>query len=130
LVTKQRKAKDARLRREFHITLQKHDKVLKFQNNACAICGNRLNKKGKPLVLGVDHNHATGEVRGLLCWPCNKAIAVFQDDAQRMLNASNYIKLPPFESVFGFKHFTAPGKIGSKARAKLLEKMRKDGKEK
>jgi len=117
--TKARRAKDLRLRREFHITLDQHDTVLGSQLKACAICGNIFNKKGAPLQLAVDHDHKTGQVRGLLCWPCNKAIAILQDNAQRCYNAYKYLSLPPFERIYG-KIFTAPGEVGTKKRKKQL----------
>lgn len=122
-MTKQERAKDARLRREYHITLEEYNKVLTFQNGRCAICKQRYGKKGQRLILSVDHNHTTGQVRGLLCWPCNKAIAIFQDIAERMAAGSDYIINPPFTTVLGAPRITAPGKVGSKKRAKLLLKM-------
>jgi len=120
VMTKQEKAKDARLRREFHITLAEYYKVLDYQQGVCYICKHKYNKKGKPLQLSVDHDHTTGEVRGLLCWPCNKAIAILQDDIERMHNAYLYFKNIPFEVVLGEKRYTAPGKIGAKKRIKQL----------
>ena len=121
-MTKQERAKDTRLQREFHITLAEFNKVLALQGGACAICKNRLNKKGIPYRLAVDHCHKTGLVRGLLCWPCNKGIAILQDDAQRMYNAYKYISEPPFTQANG-ERFTAPGEVGTKVREKLLIKF-------
>ncbi len=123
MVTKQERAKDLRLQREFHITLEEFNRVLKFQGGACAICKNKLNKKGFPFRLAVDHCHTTGLCRGLLCWPCNKAIAILQDDAQRMYNAYMYLSNPPFTQVLGQERFTAPGRVGTKVREKLLVKF-------
>lgn len=122
MVSKKERAKDLRLQREFHTNLSEHNKVLAFQDGVCYICKKRLNKKGFPLRLAVDHCHKTGLLRGLLCWPCNKAIAILQDDPQRMYNAYEYISNPPFTQVFG-ERFTAPGKIGTKVRLKLLAKF-------
>lgn len=121
-MTKQERAKDLRLQREFHITLEEFKKVLALQNGACAICKKRLNKKGIPFRLAVDHCHKTGLVRGLLCWPCNKAIAILQDDAQRLYNAYTYLSTPPFTLAVG-ERFTAPGEVGTKVRLKLLAKF-------
>lgn len=119
-MTKQEKAKDARLRREFHITLEEQKKVISFQKNVCGICGKKFNKKGELLILYMDHNHASGELRGCICYRCNKGIAIFLDDPEALQKASDYLKLPPVEQVFGKKRFTASGKIGTKRRKKLL----------
>lgn len=118
--SKKDRAKDLRLRREFHITLEEYNKVLDYQQGVCYICKRMYNKKGKKLVLSVDHDHKTGEVRGLLCWLCNKAIAILQDDIERMHNAYLYFKNIPFEVVLGEKRYTAPGEIGAKKRLKQL----------
>ena len=40
----------------------------------------------------VDHNHSTGEVRGLLCARCNTAMGLFGDSLSLMENAINYLK--------------------------------------
>lgn len=127
--TKQEKAKDQRLKREYHITLEEFKKVLKFQGGVCAICKRKLNKKGEPLVFSVDHKHSdekAGLVRGLLCWVCNKAIAILQDNPERAYNAFSYLSNPPFTQVLGKERFTAPGRVGTKARKKLLLKFNRN----
>lgn len=114
------KATDARYRREYGITLNQYLQVLKYQGGVCAIC-KRYPRPGKRLH--VDHNHKTGELRGLLCWSCNRAIACFDDCAVKMREAAQYILNPPVRNAIG-EMFTAPGKVGSKSRAKLLIKMK------
>src|SRR5665213_3048143 len=52
------------------ITEEQYQELLAFQGGRCAICGNKPGKKR----LAVDHNHKTGEVRGLLCKYCNYRI--------------------------------------------------------
>ena len=60
----------------YKLTPEEHNKMLIEQNHCCKICGQK--QKGKrPLV--VDHHHKTGMVRGLLCYTCNRAIAVFDN---------------------------------------------------
>jgi hypothetical protein len=54
----------------------------------CPICGSE-----EPLV--VDHNHSTGEVRGLICQPCNKALGFFRDNTTSMENAIKYLNNEP-----------------------------------
>jgi hypothetical protein len=122
-LTKKEKAKDARLRREYHVTLKEHNKVFKYQEGKCAICKRPVGDFH--LGFAVDHDHLTGEVRGLLCWTCNKALAIFGDNVDRLLYAAAYLANPPFRVIFGEPRITAPGRVGTKRRAKLLKAMKK-----
>ena len=40
----------------------------------------------------VDHDHKTGEVRGLLCFPCNAALGQLQDDPTIIRRAAEYVE--------------------------------------
>lgn len=42
----------------------------------------------------IDHNHATGQMRGLLCHSCNIALGSFQDDQERLRRAIEYLQRP------------------------------------
>lgn len=124
-MTKQEKDRDARLRREYQITLDERSKVLKFQDGRCAIC-KKLERDMK-ISLSVDHDHKKGLIRGLLCMRCNKAIEILYCDPKVVENAFNYLTNPPFVVVLG-ERYTAPGKVGTKIRRKRLAKMREDEK--
>lgn len=56
------------------------------QDSKCAICRVDLLK---PVV---DHNHETGEVRGLLCASCNTGLGQFEDDPKIVLEAYFYLR--------------------------------------
>jgi len=58
------------------------------QRNLCAICGTK--PEGK--VLCVDHDHKTGNVRGLLCGNCNVGLGNFRDDIKIIESAIEYLK--------------------------------------
>lgn len=64
-----------RLRNRFGITPERYDEMLAAQGGACAICGEGC-ASGRRLA--VDHDHATGEVRGLLCMKCNTTLGILE----------------------------------------------------
>lgn len=65
-------------------------------NGKCDICGQEPSERsrsgGPRKRLSIDHNHATGEFRGLLCQPCNKALGNFKDDPALLGKAIQYLK--------------------------------------
>lgn len=125
-MTTKEKAKDARLKREFHTNLEEYNRVLAYQKFACAICKKKFNKKGEPFILSVDHSHVTGLIRGLLCYVCNKFIlGRFQDNVEILKSTVDYLEHPPFVKVLGKEIYSAPGGVGTIARNKLLNKMKK-----
>lgn len=63
--------------------------MLVDQNGACAICGG-VNKDGRKLF--VDHDHATGQVRGLLCNLCNRGIGNMRDSIKLLRAAADYLE--------------------------------------
>jgi Recombination endonuclease VII len=60
----------------------------------CAICNQEERKvtRGKVVMLAVDHDHATGKVRGLLCHTCNVALGLLQDSPGLLANALSYVR--------------------------------------
>jgi len=62
-------------------------KLLEIQNNKCAICFRVYNKQ-----LHIDHDHTNGVIRGLLCGNCNRAIGLFKDDSNLIIEAIHYLQ--------------------------------------
>jgi hypothetical protein len=77
----------ARLKREFNLSIEQYDEMLKNQDGHCAICGNGQGKRR----LAVDHNHITGVVRGLLCSNCNVGIGSFKENTENLKRAIEYL---------------------------------------
>lgn len=44
------------------------------------------------MALAVDHNHETGEIRGLLCGKCNRAFGLVNEDPEVVLNLLEYAR--------------------------------------
>lgn len=65
-------------------------KVL-LQGGLCAICGTPPDGNGNASVLHVDHDHETGDLRGMLCTRCNVGLGMFRDDFNALAAASQYI---------------------------------------
>ena len=88
---------DAHIRRTYGITLEQYKELLVLQNNGCAICGRIEEPDGRRLA--IDHCHATGDVRGILCNNCNNGLGSFGDSIDGMLRAIEYLKNPPINSL-------------------------------
>lgn len=81
--------------KSYNITPVEYDAKLTEQNGLCAICKQPETKidyrSGKVWPLSVDHNHETGENRGLLCSACNPALGMFQDSIAILQAAIAYL---------------------------------------
>lgn len=79
----------------YGITQEEFEALLEAQDGVCAICGQpetARHQNGGIRSLAVDHDHATGRVRGLLCTNCNHALGKFKDDADRLRRAIAYLE--------------------------------------
>jgi hypothetical protein len=68
-----------RVTAQYAITVQQYEAMLEA---GCALCGAkqeaRSTKDGRPYRLALDHDHATGELRGVLCGTCNTRLGWFE----------------------------------------------------
>lgn len=89
------------VKRTYGITEEEYQKLLDFQGGVCYICRQRPRSKR----LAVDHNHETGEVRGLLCandeWGCNVSLRRLLNDLEMARRALEYVELSPFKRMGG-----------------------------
>jgi len=81
-----KKRRNALIKRKYNIDLETQDNLFLLQDGKCGICGRELN--GTP---NVDHDHVTGQVRGLLCRKCNTALGSFSDNIDILNNAISYL---------------------------------------
>ena len=73
----------------YKITLEEYDKIFDSQCGKCAICGKHQSQSHRNF--DVDHDHTTNKIRGLLCNNCNQGLGKFQDNADYLKNAINYL---------------------------------------
>lgn len=62
--------------------------VYERQEECCAIC----KKEIEIIDSAIDHNHETGEFRGVLCKQCNRALGMFGDSPKVLKNALEYLE--------------------------------------
>lgn len=84
---------ERRVSKVYGLEAGQYDQLYAIQNGVCAIC-NRATGASKKLA--VDHDHDTGEVRGLLCKLCNRDIlGHLRDSIEALERAIAYLKDPP-----------------------------------
>lgn len=80
---------------QYNLTESDYNRILLEQNNVCACCGQKETTFDSRLnvlrTLAVDHDHLTGEVRGLLCTNCNNGLGRFKDNISLLQNAIDYL---------------------------------------
>ena len=77
---------------KYGLTLEDYDEMFAAQNGLCAVCGKPPNGNGPSKDnLAVDHDHETGEVRGLVCDRCNLGLGHFFDDPDLLIAAAVYL---------------------------------------
>jgi hypothetical protein len=85
----------ARLRRRSHtlkanygLTIEQFDAMLASQGGRCAIC--RCDEP-RGVNWHVDHDHATGKVRAILCHPCNVTLGNVGDSPDLLMAMAAYL---------------------------------------
>lgn len=75
------------LRNRYGITQAEFLDLRQGQGNKCAICFSGFGDRPG----SVDHDHATGQVRGVLCSACNTGLGAVRDDPERLMNLIRYL---------------------------------------
>lgn len=76
------------VKRVYGLSEQEYDDLLVDCGNCCSICAISF----KEIVPRVDHDHVTGEIRGLLCDDCNVGLGRFKDDVENVRSALRYLE--------------------------------------
>lgn len=74
------------LRERHGMTERDYAMLLAIQGGGCAICARA------EAVLCVDHDHESGNRRGLLCGACNRALGLFHDEPAALRRAADYLE--------------------------------------
>lgn len=79
------------LKRSYGITVEEYDAMFAAQNGCCAACGTTDSGDPRFDTFSVDHDHATGDVRGLLCSNCNRALGLARDSVDTLMSLAAYL---------------------------------------
>lgn len=91
-----KRERDSHLRSKFGITLERRDEILALQGGGCAGCG--VTSSGSR-DWHLDHDHATGKLRGVLCSQCNTCLGLAMDSPTRLYALIRYITKHKFEVI-------------------------------
>ena len=58
----------------------------------CESCGDAYNSEKHTKRFCIDHDHETGDIRGILCGDCNVSLGKLRDDENRILGLYNYLR--------------------------------------
>lgn len=76
-------ARRHRAKKNYGLSLEDYDLLV---TSPCAICGKKTKRQH------LDHCHAAGHVRGVLCSNCNAGLGMFMDDPTLLQLAIQYLK--------------------------------------
>lgn len=100
------RAHGSMVEKTYGITADEYRRLHGSQGGLCAICRRAT---GATRRLAVDHDHRTGEVRGLLCKSCNRYILGYaRDEVAFFVRAIEYLLNPPARRCFGGSRYV-PG---------------------
>lgn len=86
----------------FGISQEQYDEMLARQNRVCAICQEpQAWNRREGDILVVDHDHSTGQVRGLLCHACNQALGLMRDNPDVLRRAAAYVEVRQEDDIEG-----------------------------
>ncbi len=85
----------------YGLTVEAFNQLLVEQDGRCAVCRTDTPSGAKGVGWCVDHDHETGQVRGVLCGACNTGIGMLQDDPDVIAAALRYVQKHRQMILFG-----------------------------
>lgn len=87
---------EKRVQQTYGLEKGEYAKLYIFQGGRCAICRRAT---GASKRLAVDHDHATGAVRGLACSVCNRMLGHARDKISFFRRCVLYLGYPPYKAM-------------------------------
>lgn len=133
------RARARRLMDNYKLTIEMYDAMERFQCRVCYVCGLPEPVAGRRL--SVDHNHETGEIRGLLCSRCNPILGKIERAFKRyglhnlgvnfikwLTSTRDYLCNQTVASrALGYRHFGYKGHVGTKTHRAHLKRLKRKG---
>jgi len=96
---------EGHLKRKYGISLAEYDVLMIVQEDLCAICRQPEKRRGSGGKVGlrgpktdhirrlaVNHDHITGQVRGLICHDCNVTMGFLNESPERLAQVLHYME--------------------------------------
>jgi hypothetical protein len=77
----------SQIKNKYGVSAERFDEMVIAHAGRCGACGDQLINK-----VGIDHDHETGHVRGLLCVNCNWALGHVDDSVKRLRGLISYLQ--------------------------------------
>lgn len=121
----------------YKLTVEQYEAIFAFQNGICCACQCPSPVEGRRL--SVEHDHDSGEVRGLLCSRCNPLLGKIENTFKRyglgkvpgltvaivVWRLHQYLVAPPARFALGGKHIGYSGRTSTKKHRARLRKEKK-----
>ncbi len=87
-----KKRRETSIRRRYDLSMSDLESILASQKHCCAVCCVPIvTVQHRANTANIDHCHATGQVRGVLCNKCNRGIGLLKDDPALLRAALSYL---------------------------------------
>lgn len=85
-------------KRRYGVTVEYKQKIIDAQGNCCPICDYLFDDNPKHIHL--DHNHKTEQIRGVLCFNCNRLLGWYENNKERIeAYLEKYKMRPEFDAI-------------------------------
>ena len=88
---KSRKGQFRRMLTRYGLTEEGYDALLRDQEGKCGLCRQEARHEERLTRLVFDHDHQTGQLRGLICGRCNRGLGLLGDDLVSLKRAVEYL---------------------------------------